>query len=188
MEVTLVRWPEESSRLDALREHDAPRLLLVEEGVDPPTSADCLEDWVLLPAEDTEVAARVRTLERRKAEHTIDRPELDENGVLRRGAAWVALPPVEARLFAALLERMGRVTTRNDLNSAGWPVEAPDRNVLDVHILHLRRKTAPLGLAIRTIRSRGYLLEAVNPPPTEPLDGNGHGARNGGGRRLVSER
>jgi hypothetical protein len=179
MEVALVRWPQESSRLDALREGESPRLVLVEPDAQPPLTADCLEDWVRMPADDADIQARVRMLELRQAEHAPDRPELDENGVLRRGAAWVALPPVEARLFSALLDRMGRVTTRNDLNAAGWPVEAPDRNVLDVHILHLRRKTAPLGLAIRTIRSRGYLLEAVNAPPVEPLNGNGASAPTG---------
>jgi len=31
--------------------------------------------------------------------------------------------------------------------------------VLDVHIVRLRRRLAPLGLVIRTVRSRGYLLE-----------------------------
>ena len=30
---------------------------------------------------------------------------------------------------------------------------------LDVHVLRLRRRLAQVGLAIRTVRSRGYLLE-----------------------------
>jgi hypothetical protein len=179
MEVALVRWPQESGRLDALRDEGAPRLLVIEEDAEPPQSAACLEDWVRASASEGDVQARMRILQLRHDQHATDRPDLDENGVLRRGSAWVALPPVEARLFAALLDRIGRVTTRNDLNAAGWPVEAPDRNVLDVHILHLRRKTAPLGLAIRTIRSRGYLLEAVAPPPADPLNGNGAAAPNG---------
>lgn len=42
---------------------------------------------------------------------------------------------------------------------AVWPGQAPGRNALDVHILRLRRRLLPLGLAIRTVRSRGYLLE-----------------------------
>lgn len=172
----MVHYPAERDRLDALRQEDAPRLLLVEEDEPPPQVLDCLEDWVRLPVSDADLDARKHALATRHEEHSPERPELDENGVLRRGAAWVALPPVEARLFAALLERMGRVTTRNDLNSAGWPEEAPDRNVLDVHILHLRRKTAALGLAIRTIRSRGYLLEAVGPAPDAPLNGRGTAA------------
>ena len=37
----------------------------------------------------------------------------------------------------------------------------PTRNALDVHILRLRRRIAELGLEIRTVRSRGYLLQAA---------------------------
>ena len=40
-----------------------------------------------------------------------------------------------------------------------WPNGAPTRNALDVHILRLRRRIAPLGLEVRTVRSRGYLLQ-----------------------------
>jgi DNA-binding response OmpR family regulator len=47
------------------------------------------------------------------------------------------------------------------LARAGWPDGAPGRNALDVHVLRLRRRVAPLGLAIRTVRSRGYLLEST---------------------------
>ena len=31
--------------------------------------------------------------------------------------------------------------------------------ILDVHVLRLRRRLTPVGLAIRTVRSRGYLME-----------------------------
>ena len=44
---------------------------------------------------------------------------------------------------------------------AGWPSGAPGRNALDVHVLRLRRRLVPLALAIRTVRSRGYLLESA---------------------------
>jgi DNA-binding response OmpR family regulator len=37
----------------------------------------------------------------------------------------------------------------------------PTRNALDVHVLRLRRRIAPLGLEIRTVRARGYLLQAA---------------------------
>jgi DNA-binding response OmpR family regulator len=79
--------------------------------------------------------------------------------VLRRGGAWVSLPPVEARLTGALLDRLGTVVSRDALARAGWPDGAPGRNALDVHVLRLRRRIAPLDLVIRTVRSRGYLLE-----------------------------
>jgi DNA-binding response OmpR family regulator len=79
--------------------------------------------------------------------------------VLRFSGAWVPLPPVEARLTDALLERFGAVVSRDSLARAGWPDGAPGRNALDVHVLRLRRRIHPLGLAIRTVRARGYLLE-----------------------------
>jgi DNA-binding response OmpR family regulator len=79
--------------------------------------------------------------------------------VLRLGGSWVSLPPVEARLMQALIDRYGAVVSRDQLARSGWPKGAPGRNALDVHVLRLRRRIGPLGLAIRTVRSRGYLLE-----------------------------
>ena len=103
----------------------------------------------------------MRALAVRAEAHVVPgRPELDDDGVLRRGAVWVSLPPVEARLTAALLERLGTVVSREALARAGWPDGAPGRNALDVHVLRLRRRIGPLDLVIRTVRSRGYLLEA----------------------------
>jgi DNA-binding response OmpR family regulator len=49
--------------------------------------------------------------------------------------------------------------SRDALARAGWPDGAPGRNALDVHVLRLRRRLVPVGLVIRTVRSRGYLLE-----------------------------
>ena len=58
-----------------------------------------------------------------------------------------------------LVESYKGVVRRDDLTRAGWPGDNPGRNALDVHILRLRRRVEPLGLSIRTVRSRGYLLE-----------------------------
>jgi hypothetical protein len=91
-------------------------------------------------------------------------PEIDAHGVLRFGSSWVSLPPVEARLADALVIRFGAVVGRDTLRRSVWPGTAPGRNVLDVHVLRLRRRLAPLGLAIRTVRSRGYMLERADPP------------------------
>ncbi len=84
---------------------------------------------------------------------------VDEDGVLRFGGRWVSLPPLEARLTTTLLQRFGAVVGRETLIRAVWPGGSPGRNALDVHVLRLRRRLAPVGLAIRTVRSRGYLLE-----------------------------
>jgi DNA-binding response OmpR family regulator len=159
MDVVLVRWPAEESRRVQLRESGVPRLLLVDQGVPPPQSADELEDWVRVPADEVDLHARVENLDRRAKTRTEVKPMLDSDGVFRVNGTWVSLPPVEARLTSALLSRFGSVVSREVLASSGWPQGAPGRNALDVHVLRLRRRIAPLGLTIRTVRSRGYLLE-----------------------------
>lgn len=159
MEVVLVRWPVELPRRDRFAAEGRPRLLLVEDGGPPPVGVDPLEDWVRVPAPEADVQARIATLAARAG--AMAEPQLDIDGVLRLGAAWVSLPPVEARLTRAMLERFGAVVSRESLSRAGWPDGAPGRNALDVHVLRLRRRLAPLSLAIRTVRSRGYLLEST---------------------------
>ncbi len=171
MDVTMLRWPEEEDRRARISRAGEPRLLLVPDGEDPPPVADCLEDWIRVPAAENEVRARVHALAVRSLAHTANGrndhdaapsgPILDDFGVLRVHGSWVALPPLEARLAEALLERLGAVTSRELLIRAGWPTGAPGRNALDVHVLRLRRRLTPVGLAIRTVRSRGYLMEAV---------------------------
>lgn len=160
MQVEILRWPHEEAKLHTLRLHGRPRLVLVPEGVAPPLTADPLEDWVRLPATDDDLKVRVRVLEDRGAQAAwANHPELDENGLLRVGGRWVPLPPIEHRLMTVLLDRYRAVVSREALARAGWPDGIPGRNVLDVHIVRLRRRLAPLGLVIRTVRSRGYLLE-----------------------------
>jgi two-component system OmpR family response regulator len=180
MDVTMIRWPDEQARRSRISLSGEPRLLLVPDGEEPPAVVDCLEDWIRIPATENEVRARVDALAVRSLAHLSKlngngnghadgngnghgapsaAPILDDFGVLRVNGSWVALPPLEARLTEALLERLGAVTSRELLVRAGWPAGAPGRNALDVHVLRLRRRLAPVGLVIRTVRSRGYLLE-----------------------------
>lgn len=159
MDVMLVRWPEEDGLRARLSATGDPRLLLVEADQEPPVVRDCLEDWIRLPAAKADVAARIEALTGRIEAHRHDLPLLDNDGVLRFRERWVALPPLEARLTAALLDKFETVAGRDLLVRAGWPGDAPGRNALDVHVLRLRRRLVPLSLVIRTVRSRGYLLE-----------------------------
>ena len=168
----MLRWPEEESRRTRISQAGEPRLLLGPDGEEPPTVGDCLEDWIRVPAAENEVKARVDALAVRSLAHHStnghDRdpaapagPVLDDFGVLRVNGSWVALPPLEARLAEALLDRLGAVTSRELLIRTGWPGGAPGRNALDVHVLRLRRRLTPVGLVIRTVRSRGYLMESA---------------------------
>ena len=158
VDVVHLRWPAERGRRERLRSERQPRLLLVEEGATPPDAADCFEDWIRLPALDVDLRARAESLVARCQHHLGILPTL-EGGVLRVGDGWVSLSPLEARLTALLIKRMGAVVSREALARAGWPAGAGARNTLDVHLARLRRRLSPVGLSVHTVRSRGYLLE-----------------------------
>lgn len=158
VEVVLLRWPAELARRSELQLQGCPRLLLVEGGA-PPTPSDDLEDWIRVPAVEVDLQMRVEALRSRAEGRGSQVPTLDDDGVVRVDDLWVPLPPVEARLTGALLRRYGGVVSRESLAKAGWPDGSPGRNALDVHMLRLRRRLATVSLSIRTVRSRGYLLE-----------------------------
>jgi len=162
MDVVLVRWPEEDVRLRQLRETGSPRLLLLNGESEPPESADCLEDWIRLPADDRDMRARVARLASR-SETEQPAPQVDGDGLLRYRGRWVALSPVESALAITLVDRFGAVVGRDTLARRAWPEGTPTRNALDVHMLRLRRRIAPLGVEVRTVRSRGYLMQAAQP-------------------------
>jgi DNA-binding response OmpR family regulator len=162
VDVALVRWPFETRRRQELSAEGVPRLLLVDPQAPPPVVDDPIEDWVRLPVSDADVRARVDTLLRRERVQNDHQLRVDHHGVLHVGATSTPLPPVEARLMEALVNRLGVVVSREALAKAGWPDGEPKRNVLDVRILRLRRRLDPLGLHLRTVRHRGYLLERLD--------------------------
>lgn len=157
--VVMVQWPAEEMRRADLRRQNIPRLLLLEDGIAAPELVDALEDWIRLPAAEGDIEARVMTLSRRADTSSDEGATLDDDGVLRYRGQLVVLTTIEARLVAALLGRDGGVVSRLALTRAGWSDTVPNRNALDVKIFRLRRRLAPLGLTIRTVRSRGYRLE-----------------------------
>ena len=86
-------------------------------------------------------------------------PLVDENDILRVGSRLSVLTPVEAALMRALLATPGQVASRKTLFKAAWPDETGSRNALDLRVMRLRRKIEPLGVMLRTVRNRGYLVE-----------------------------
>jgi hypothetical protein len=160
-DVQLLAWPADAARVAELRLAARPRLLVVEPGAAPPTSADLLEDWVRSPADPDELAIRRATLaDRARRRRPAPVATLDDDGILRFAGAWLALPPLEVRLLAPLLARAGGVVRRGDLVRAAWPDGPPgDPRALDVRVKVLRRRLAPLGLGVHTVAQRGYLLE-----------------------------
>jgi DNA-binding response OmpR family regulator len=154
-DVIVLHWPAQAEEAAALALAGRPRLLLVAPGADPPQSTDRREDWVRLPADERDVAARVLRL-------TSDSPELpfvDATNRLVLGSDWVALSPIEARLAAALARRFGQVVTIDELGRCGWPDGGWRVNAMRVHFTRLRRRVAPLGLEVRAVRAQGFVLQ-----------------------------
>jgi Transcriptional regulatory protein, C terminal len=162
-EVVLLRWPADGAERMSLAAGHVPRLLLVDDDALPPTGGDCLEDWIRLPAPEFDLQARIDLLRARSRVHRPIRPVIDDHGLVHFGPERVRVAPVEARLAEALISGFGAVVSRDDLVQSVWPDSTPRRNDLDVHVLRLRRRLIPLGLAIRTVRSHGYILEPAGP-------------------------
>jgi len=157
-EVEILRWPEEAARLDALRSACRPRLLLLAPDVAPPDAADCCEDWVRLPASDADIGARAAGVAARAAAHS-SVPELRGDGRVRYRDHWVPLSRIEEALLVTLAERFGSLVATDDLRGDDrHPLSA---KTLRVHVMRLRRRIEPIGLVIRTVHGRGYVLEAA---------------------------
>lgn len=162
MDVTLIRWPAEGSRRLELAERDLPRLLLLGQDDEPPICHDPLEDWVRVPAPGDEVRARVDSLLSRFKGHQWSTPGLDDNGLLRFRGVSTQLTPLQARLVARMLSDLGAVVTRSDLLAAGWRTGEGSPNSLEAQLARLRRRIAALDLEIRTVRSRGYMIDTLS--------------------------
>jgi len=127
------------------------------------------DDYVVKPFAMSELVARIRALLRRA------RPELVEERleyadlVLDRGRHRVTrdgrdvhLGPTEYRLLDFLMQRPGRVFSRERLLDAVWGANTyVEVRTVDVHVGRLRKALRKDGEPdlIRTVRSAGYALD-----------------------------
>lgn len=138
------------------------------------------DDYVVKPFQFAELTARLRValLRPRPPEAPLAAAPLParEFGALRfdpeRGeisaaqAPPVALTERETALMAALMAQAGQVVPRHRLFDQVWGgLEGATENNVDVYLGYLRRKLARLpeaGIAIRTLRGRGFTLEETS--------------------------
>jgi two-component system, OmpR family, response regulator len=154
--VVVLSWPNQAAEREHLGRSAVPTLWLVERGIDPPAGCTCLEDWVRLPADDADLRTRLASLAGRAAHHP-SVPALDAHGQLTHHAMVVILSPVEQRIATSLIENFGNAVAEGELIGAAWH-EGGSEDTLRVHISRLRRRLAPIGLTITSIRSFGYVM------------------------------
>ena len=161
----VLRWPDEHELRAALRARGLPRLLVVTEGVTAPVDLDPLEDWVTSSAQAEEIEARTTALARQADGAERGTPIVDDDDLLRYRGRWVALGAVEARMARVLVQRLGAVVRRAELQRAAWGTEPRRSNTTDAMVHRFRSHAASIGLHLMTVRGRGYVLQVPSAQP-----------------------
>jgi two-component system phosphate regulon response regulator PhoB len=127
------------------------------------------DDYIVKPFSVPELLARVAALLRRAKPERVGAVlkagdiELDrERRRVMRNGHEMALGPTEFRLLEFLMERPGRVYSREQLLDGVWGSEVYiDERTVDVHVGRLRKALSPGGEAdpIRTVRGSGYAFD-----------------------------
>lgn len=127
------------------------------------------DDYVTKPFSMSELVARMRAVLRRTrptiagdvatfADITLDR----ETRRVRRAGRDVHLGPTEFRLLDVLMQRPGRVFSREQLLDRVWGTDVyVEIRTVDVHVGRLRKAINRRGESdpIRTVRASGYALD-----------------------------
>jgi two-component system phosphate regulon response regulator PhoB len=126
------------------------------------------DDYVVKPFSVRELMLRVKAVLRRADADESPTPLLTAGDIqldtsrhqVRVKGEEVVLTALEFRLLRTLMERSGRVQTREVLLSDVWGIQAEiHTRTVDTHIKRLREKLGPSGDIIETIRGVGYKLE-----------------------------
>lgn len=126
------------------------------------------DDYVTKPYSVTELMARINT-QLRRGRSVLAGQQLQYGNITLDAASHrvfrdgqeVKLGPIEFRLLTTLMERQGRVLSRDQLLDYVWGRDINlDTRTVDVHIGRLRKSLVTIGQndPIRTIRGVGYAL------------------------------
>ena len=123
------------------------------------------DDYVVKPFSPRELMLRIKAILRR------GKPEESQKDIIKRGVLIIDVPkhrvtvnnkeieltPIEFKLLVTLIERKGRVQSRDRLLTDVWSIDAEIyTRTVDTHIKRLREKLGKVGDSIETVRGLGY--------------------------------
>ena len=126
------------------------------------------DDYMTKPFSPRELILRIKAILKR------GKPELAKKDMLTAGGVTIDIPKhkvtvngkvvdltqMEFKLLTTLMERRGRVQTRDRLLSDVWSMDTGvDTRTIDTHIKRLREKLGKPGKFIETVRGLGYKLK-----------------------------
>lgn len=155
--VEILVWPDDAERRAGLSAAETPAFLLVVDDVEAP---DCefLEEWTRLPAPMDDVYTRLEMLRARAS--CTSAPRLRPGGVVEYGSEQLVIPTGQLAIAQLLIERFGTVVKRSELAAA---YEAgggkPTDDALKAAVFRFGQRVSEIGLELRTIRAKGFLLE-----------------------------
>jgi DNA-binding response OmpR family regulator len=123
------------------------------------------DDYIVKPFSPRELTLRVKAILRRGKAPAAVKEILKAGGItvdsarhrVTAGRKEIELTPMEFKLLSTLMERAGRVQSREQLLTDVWDIAADvDTRTIDTHIKRLREKLGKPGDAIRTVRGLGY--------------------------------
>jgi two-component system phosphate regulon response regulator PhoB len=123
-----------------------------------------VDDYITKPFSPRELVLRIQNRLRRlrnvraSSVITVDEFSLDKNNFeITIFGCRLELTTTEFKLLAVLVERRGRVLSRETLLQDVWGYEsAIDKRTVDTHVRRLREKLGPAARRIVTVRGEGY--------------------------------
>ena len=90
-------------------------------------------------------------------------PVLDDDGLLRFGGRWVAVPDSQLGVVAALVRRHGHLVRHEELRDAYCQAGGSGtRESMRALRARLTRRFAAVGLTLHVVRNRGMVLETAD--------------------------
>lgn len=127
------------------------------------------DDYIVKPFSPRELVLRVKAVLKRHTGKEIKKEVFSSGKItlniprhkVKVGQKEIKLTSMEFKLLSLLMQREGRVQSRERLLEDVWEIDADvTTRTIDTHVKKLRQKLGASGKLIKTIRGLGYSLES----------------------------